>query len=305
MIFKTPPPSTVRTTAKATMCQHRTTANCTSSIAVDSVPSSSNNNQIVTPISVWCLKELSCSEREDQVGSSPLPSVEESARKSERSDKGDTTKSHTSSGRTSLGTGYILNDNDVICGRGKRSLNNMGNMVFRQIVAERADEYRKSKTRIVKKQRIDVIIGIVRSADGHFLQKDKSSGEWYDIGDEAAAAKVGHALRDTKSIVCALPPSTGKAATKKKTALQSSSAKKTSKREVVKIDGWENLQTALLNPDQGDAFNFDHDELDLFHLIENDVSALDSLLLVSSGQDDNDDEFAFANSFMDGMDTAY
>lgn len=305
MIFKTPSPSTVRTTTKATMCQQRTTSNCTSSIAVlDAVPSSSDSNQIVTPIAVWCLQGLNYSELDDQVGcSSPLPSVEVSASKSERSYTGDTTTSHNTSSRTSLGHGYKLNDNDVICGRGKRSLNNMGNMVFRHIVAERADEYRKSKTRIIKKQRIDVIIGIVRSAGGHFLQMDKSSGKWYDIGDEAAAAKVGHALRDTKSVVCALPPSAGKAAMKKKTALKSSK-KQTSKREIIKIDGWENLQAALLNPDHGDAFNFDHDEVDLFHLIENDVSALDSLLLVSSGQDDDDDEFAFANAFLTGMDTA-
>lgn len=97
-----------------------------------------------------------------------------------------------------LGTSYQLNAHDVMCGRGKGSLNNLGNKSFRAVIVEHMDTYfRKSRTD--KGGTVENIIDIIRSRGGHFLKQDEKTKEWYDIGDEAAASKVGHAFRDAKS----------------------------------------------------------------------------------------------------------
>lgn len=158
---------------------------------------------------------------------------------------------------SSLGAAYQLNDNDVICGRGKRSSRNVGNIRFREIALERADAYRNLKTRVLKKQYIEDIIFAVRSAGGHFLQRKANTGEWYELGGEAAAAKVGHALRDAKD-------ASGSKASKK------ACKGKTSK--IISTVGWDQLIDDLA--------------AEMFHPINDDLSDLESVLQVTKEADD-------------------
>mmetsp|Transcript_21451 Transcript_21451/g.35518 ORF Transcript_21451/g.35518 Transcript_21451/m.35518 type:complete len:261 (-) Transcript_21451:80-862(-) len=98
-----------------------------------------------------------------------------------------------------LGADYEINNHDVMCGRGKGTLYNNGNRVFRQIIASFLDRFLSSKKRVDKQACIAEVIDVVRDSGGHFLKRDNSTLEWYDIGDKAAAAKIGHSLRDLKS----------------------------------------------------------------------------------------------------------
>lgn len=99
-----------------------------------------------------------------------------------------------------LGTGYKLNSYDVMCGRGKGTLENEGNIKFRQIVASYLEQFVACKKRVHKQACIAEIIDTIRSADGHFLKYDRTTHlQWYDIGDKNAAAKIGHCLRDLKT----------------------------------------------------------------------------------------------------------
>lgn len=161
---------------------------------------------------------------------------------------------HLSSPRTSSsnqdwvsgGSGYQLNDNDVICGRGKRILHHVGNIRFREICLERADQYRKAKTRVLKQKCVSEIILGIRSAGGRFLQH--KAGEYQDISDEAAAAKVGHALRDAKN---ASSPC-------------SKALKKARSTKVTRTNGWDQLLD------------------DMFHPLDEDMSDLESVLRVTT-----------------------
>ncbi|GAX18899.1 hypothetical protein FisN_8Hh117 [Fistulifera solaris] len=91
-----------------------------------------------------------------------------------------------------------LNKNDVISGRGGRINAHVGNVQFREIVAQRRDDYRAHSTKKLEKAHIAAeIVYLIRSMDppGRFLKEDPD-GSWYDIGDEKAIKKVGQALRE-------------------------------------------------------------------------------------------------------------
>lgn len=110
------------------------------------------------------------------------------------------TNKHTELGYTGaffpLERNYQINKYDIMCGRGKRALNNIGNRRFRITCGMHLEKYLNSKTRAEKTARVTQIIEIVRSNGGHFVKQDTATKQWFDIGDIRAADKVGHALRD-------------------------------------------------------------------------------------------------------------
>ena len=112
-----------------------------------------------------------------------------------------------------LGPDYSINQHDVMCGRGKGTLSNNGNKAFRKLIATFLNRFLACKKRVNKQSLIAEILDIVRSTGGHFLKQDSKKkdvstatiagggavcGEWYDIGNKAAAAKIGHCFRDLK-----------------------------------------------------------------------------------------------------------
>jgi hypothetical protein len=82
---------------------------------------------------------------------------------------------------------YILNDYDVVCGRGRTCYNHKGNIRFRDIVQQQLSSYMDAKTKTDKTMVIYDIIQYVRrttpTTGGGFVKKDHSTGRFYEVGD--------------------------------------------------------------------------------------------------------------------------
>ena len=99
----------------------------------------------------------------------------------------------------------IVTDLDVISGRGSGIQNHIGNINYRAIVSSRRREY----TSVKKFQKIRIskeIVATIRDGGGRFLDFDKCTQLYYDIGDMHAVAKTSQALRDTKKTRQVVPP---------------------------------------------------------------------------------------------------
>ena len=93
---------------------------------------------------------------------------------------------------------YVPSEYDVVCGRGKGVYNRPGNKRFRRIVQTYVDEYISMKSKVDKSQLLSRIIDKVRAQNNGtaaFIKQNKD-GIWFDIGDEQAREKVGHAIRE-------------------------------------------------------------------------------------------------------------
>jgi hypothetical protein len=84
---------------------------------------------------------------------------------------------------------------DVLCGRGKKNWQHLGNVHFRNVIRINVDRYIDAPTKNDKTLVVISIVDEIRAQGGRFL-KDDLYGRWYDIGDAQARDKVGHSLRD-------------------------------------------------------------------------------------------------------------
>lgn len=91
---------------------------------------------------------------------------------------------------------YEAGPNDVVCGRGKGSYNRPGNKKFRALVQEYVPRYVNARTKLDKSMVLSAIVEKVREENGGRFIKQRKGGEWYEIGDEQAREKVGHAIRE-------------------------------------------------------------------------------------------------------------
>mmetsp|Transcript_11341 Transcript_11341/g.17549 ORF Transcript_11341/g.17549 Transcript_11341/m.17549 type:complete len:233 (-) Transcript_11341:35-733(-) len=101
-----------------------------------------------------------------------------------------------SSGCASSKTGeFEITSTDVLLGRGKRIMNNPGNIKFKKLVEGYKDGYDKlekvEKTRLSRE-----IVYSVRRDGGRFLAMNPHSGMYEDAGDYIAREKVSHILRE-------------------------------------------------------------------------------------------------------------
>lgn len=88
-------------------------------------------------------------------------------------------------------------DNDVICGRGKKCYNHVGNERFRKRVTAMLDEYSRAKSKLDKSGVLATVVDQIRasSPDGGFV-KQNEDGRWYEVGDFLAREKTSQAFRD-------------------------------------------------------------------------------------------------------------
>ena len=93
-----------------------------------------------------------------------------------------------------------INPNDVLCGRGGLTNTHNGNRSFRAVVKEYQEKYVTAKKK-EKPQVAELIVKKIRAMvpSGRFIKKDKSTGRWYDVGDEKAVEKTCQALREGAS----------------------------------------------------------------------------------------------------------
>mmetsp|Transcript_18536 Transcript_18536/g.28611 ORF Transcript_18536/g.28611 Transcript_18536/m.28611 type:complete len:199 (+) Transcript_18536:40-636(+) len=90
---------------------------------------------------------------------------------------------------------------DIFCGRGRESRVHVGTEHFRQIIKNNLQGYKKTQTRYEKTEFIKSIVELLRckaasKGGAGFIKYDKPSGYWFEIGDQVAREKVGHAFRD-------------------------------------------------------------------------------------------------------------
>jgi hypothetical protein len=88
--------------------------------------------------------------------------------------------------------------NDVLCGRGGSINSHAGNERYRQLVDKRKRVYLTARFKREKRLIASSIVSEIRTLDppGRFLQQEKTSGLWKDIGDEKARDKTSQALRE-------------------------------------------------------------------------------------------------------------
>jgi len=85
-------------------------------------------------------------------------------------------------------------ENDVLCGRGGGTNNNVGNIKYRHLVASNKVKYFQSR----KKEKVNIskgIVAIVHRTEGRFLSKAVRGG-WTEIDTKKAVAKTSQALRE-------------------------------------------------------------------------------------------------------------
>jgi hypothetical protein len=87
---------------------------------------------------------------------------------------------------------YELDDNDVLCGRGKHCVHHKGNYRFRTMIIDNLDRYNTAENRLKKTNVIYEIVDSVRhlcQSTGHgigFVKKNNFVGRYYEVGDRVA-----------------------------------------------------------------------------------------------------------------------
>jgi hypothetical protein len=85
---------------------------------------------------------------------------------------------------------------DVLFGRGGLSNNNLGNKRYQILVKARGWEYARCAERNAKTAIAWEIVRQLKSEGVRFLQKDKTTGLWFEQSDDAFRKKVSQRLRE-------------------------------------------------------------------------------------------------------------
>lgn len=95
---------------------------------------------------------------------------------------------------------YEPGEYDVVCGRGSKCFNHLGNQRFRTMIDQYLPFY--SSASCNKHEKTTMIIDIVAkvrhlsTTDGGFVKKNPTSGRYYEVGDFLAREKTSQAFRD-------------------------------------------------------------------------------------------------------------
>lgn len=88
-------------------------------------------------------------------------------------------------------------DHDVIFGRGNGTNRNPGNKLWRKMVESRKVEYQKAPRHVKTPIALDIVHKWRElEPPGRFLEKDKETGLWHEVGDDLAKKKTIQALRE-------------------------------------------------------------------------------------------------------------
>jgi hypothetical protein len=108
-----------------------------------------------------------------------------------------THEASTASNMTPLPANFEPGPDDVICGRGKKCYNHIGNERFRLRVLTYLEEYSAAKSKLEKSGVLSKVVDAVRqqSPDGGFVKQD-DKGNWHEVGDFLAREKTSQSFRD-------------------------------------------------------------------------------------------------------------
>jgi len=72
----------------------------------------------------------------------------------------------------------------------------VGNKRFRDAVSAALPDYTKATNRYEKSLVVHAIVDDIKNSGGRFLKNNYTTGRWYELSDQQAKEKVGHAVRD-------------------------------------------------------------------------------------------------------------
>ena len=95
----------------------------------------------------------------------------------------------------------FVNVNDVLCGRGTKYCNQIGNKMYHTLVNHFILDYAAARNKTDKTNISKAIVDAVRNATpvGRFLTQSKD-GVWFEIGDKKSREKTSQLLRETVMI---------------------------------------------------------------------------------------------------------
>jgi hypothetical protein len=101
-----------------------------------------------------------------------------------------------------------LKDDDVICERGGKSNNHVGNKRYRGLIMASKESYQEATTKEVKNQVTQSVVDEVRRRGGRFLRKHPEIEEAYmELPDDKVRTKTSQALRERKVLKLTEDPS--------------------------------------------------------------------------------------------------
>lgn len=91
----------------------------------------------------------------------------------------------------------LIEDSDILLGRGRTSWSHIGNKKFRTFVGGYLKPYMEATNRTEKTQIVHQIYEeIIHKEKGRFLKLDPATGKWATVQLKLAREKIAHALRD-------------------------------------------------------------------------------------------------------------
>jgi hypothetical protein len=95
-----------------------------------------------------------------------------------------------------LPQGFLPSERDILCGRGKAFVGNNGNKYFSDIVRKNLHRYVDAPKRLDKSRVVASVVSEILSSGARFVKQEKISGRWYQMNENQAHEKTGHAIRD-------------------------------------------------------------------------------------------------------------
>ncbi|KAL3944673.1 MAG: hypothetical protein SGBAC_001231 [Bacillariaceae sp.] len=94
----------------------------------------------------------------------------------------------------------VLNDIDILCGRGGKSNHHPGNKRYRQVVTDMKARYRSIESKAAKTHTSRAIVEHVHRYGGRFVRFDKQKRTYIVLSAAEARRKTSQALREAKEV---------------------------------------------------------------------------------------------------------
>jgi hypothetical protein len=134
-----------------------------------------------------------------------------------------------------LPQGFLPAETDILCGRGKAFVSHKGNKSFSDIVRKNLHRYIDAPKRLDKSTVVASVVSEILNSGARFVKQEKISGRWYQMNEDQAHEKTGHAIRDLiKSKTAAGNEITSIASSSKASSKQSSHKAPSSKSALAK-----------------------------------------------------------------------
>jgi hypothetical protein len=98
--------------------------------------------------------------------------------------------------RRFLPSPYQPNKVDIVCERGKAFAQHPGTKKYSEAIRSNLQRYVEARKRIDKSLVVACITSSLREGGARFIKFDKKSKRYYEISEDQAHLKTGHAIRD-------------------------------------------------------------------------------------------------------------